>query len=112
MRSEEYLIFTRGKIVAICEAMLREEIGIIAGSRRLTGLGFELFDDHNKDFLTFVAIDSETDHLPVDAERQNWSVEALEIKDKEIANYEESVKEDALGICKKLIKKFAINSGI
>ena len=50
MRTEEYSIFIRGKIVAICEAMLREEMGIIAGSRRLIGLGLELFDDHDEDF--------------------------------------------------------------
>jgi hypothetical protein len=111
MRSEEYSFFIRGKIVAICEAMLREEIGIIAGSRRLAGLGFELFRDHDEDFLTFVAIDSETDHLPVDVERHNWSVEALERKDKEIAGYEVSVKTDALETCRKLIERFAVDSG-
>jgi hypothetical protein len=31
--------------------------------------------------LSFVAISSETDHLPADYERQNWSDEALERKD-------------------------------
>ena len=112
MKTEEQSIFIRGKIVAICEAMLREKIGIIAGSRILTGLGFELLNYHDKDFLTFVAIDSETDHLPVDVERQNWSIEALERKDKETANYEADAKEDVLKICKKLIDRFAINGGI
>ena len=112
MKTEEYSIFIRGKVVAICEAMLREEIGVIAGSRRLTGLGFELFDDHDEDFLMFVAIDSETDHLPVDLERQNWNIEALERKDKEIENYEASAKTDALETCRKLIKKFAVYGSI
>ena len=112
MRTEEYSIFLRGKIVAICEAMLREEIGIIAGSRRLVGLGLELFSDHDEDFLMFVAIDSETYHLPVDLERQNWSVEALERKDKEIESYEASAKADALETCRKLIRRFAMNGGI
>lgn len=112
MKTEEYSIFLRGKIVAICEAMLREEIGIIAGSRRLTSLGFELFDDHDKDFLMFVAIDSETDHLPVDFERRNWSVEALERKDKEIENYEASAKTDVFETCRKLIKRFTENGNI
>ena len=117
MRTEEYSIFTRGKVVAICEAMLREEIGIIAGSRKLKSLGFELVkfelvDDRDEDFSMFVAIDSETDHLPVDIERQNWSSEALERKDKEIAEYEASAKEDALTTCKKLIKRFAVYGGI
>jgi len=31
---------------------------------------------------TFLAINSETDHLPVDAERKNWSIEALQRKTK------------------------------
>ena len=112
MKNQEHSIFIRGKVVAICEAMLREEIGIIASSGRLTGLGFELFDDHDEDFLTFVAIDSETDHLPVDFERQNWSVEALERKDKEIADYEANAKVDAFEACRKLIKRFVVNGGI
>lgn len=112
MRTEEYSISLHGKIVSIREAMLREEIGIIAASRRLVSLGFELFANHDKDFLMFVAIDSETDHLPVDLERQNWSVEALERKDQEIVNYEAIAKEDALETCRKLIKRFAVNGGI
>lgn len=112
MKTAEYSIFIRGKIVAICEAMLREEIGIIAGSRRLAALGYELFGDHDEDFLTFVAVDSETDHLPVDVERQNWSVEALERKDQEIESYEVSAKSDALETCRKLVTRFAVDSGI
>lgn len=106
MRTEEYSTFIHGKIVAICEAMLREEIGIVAGSRRLTSLGLELCNDHDEDFLMFVAIDSETDHLPVDLERRNWSIEALQRKDTEIASYEAGAKDDALETCRKLIKRF------
>lgn len=109
MTSEEYLIFTRGKVVAICEAMLGEEIGIIAGSRRLQNLGHELLDDHDEDLLTFVAIDSQTDHLPVDYERQNWSKEALAEKDKEIAEAETFHRDAALAACKRLIERFDIH---
>jgi hypothetical protein len=112
MMNEEHSAFIRGKIVAICEAILKEEIGIIAGSRWLKSLGYELCGDHDEDFLTFVAIDSETDHLPVDLERRNWSVDALERKDKEIAEYEASARDDALVACKVLIERFAVNPGI
>ena len=66
---EEYYI--RGKIIAICEATLAEEIGIIAASRRLSALGLELFDGRHEDFIMFDAVDTETDHLPVDKEREN-----------------------------------------
>ena len=110
LMNEEELAFIRGKIVIICEAILREEIGIIAGSRILKDLGFKLYDgfDYQKeeDFLTFVAIDTETDHLPVDRERHNWSVEALERKNKEITESEAFYKDDAFAACRKLIERF------
>lgn len=111
MVNEEHSAFTRGKIVALCEALLQEEIGIIAGARRLKGLGHELCGDHDEDFLIFVAIDSETDHLPVDREWRNWSVDALERKDREITEYEGSVKDDAFAACKVLIERFGTKTG-
>jgi hypothetical protein len=86
MKNEEYYI--RGKIVAICEATLAEELGIIAASRRLSALGLELFDRRHENFTTFDTVDSETDDLPVDKERKNWSAEALKRKDTEIAQAE------------------------
>ena len=86
MNNEDY--YLRGKIVAICEATLAEEMGIIAASRRLSALGLELFDGHHADFIMFDAVDSETDHLPVDTERRNWDAEALKRKDAEIAEAE------------------------
>jgi hypothetical protein len=113
MTDEEYYrkmdeYYLRGKIVAICEATLGEEIGIIAASRRLSALGLELFDGHHEDFITFRGVDSETDHLPVDIERKNWSAEALKRKDEEIAEAEALYKGDVNVACKKLIEQFAI----
>lgn len=112
MVNEESIAFKQGKIIAICEAILKEEIGIIAGSRRLKSLGYELSGDHDEDFLLFVAIDSETDHLPVDWERRNWSDEALSIKDREICEAEAFYKEDAFTACRKLIERFDMPGGI
>ncbi|HEY5839212.1 MAG TPA: DUF2489 domain-containing protein [Pyrinomonadaceae bacterium] len=107
-KNENYI---RGKIVAICEATLAEEMGIIAASRRLSALGLELFDGRHADFVTFDAIDSETDHLPVDTERKNWSSEALERKDREIAEAEAFYKNDVFAACRQLIERFAIRDG-
>jgi len=102
---ESYL---RGKIVAVCEATLAEEIGIIAASRRLSALGLELFNGHDEDFITFDAVDTETDHLPVNIERRNWSAEALVQKDAEIAKAEALYKDHVVAACKKLIERFVI----
>jgi hypothetical protein len=118
MISEEYSTFIRGKIVAICEAILNEEVGVIAGSRRLSRLESELLHNEvgwfqrDEDFVTIVAIDSETDHLPVDSERHNWSVEALERKDEEIAKAEALYKDDVFAACRKLIERFDMKGGI
>ena len=106
MRNEQYYVW--GKIVAICEAVLAEEIGIIAASRRLSALGMELFDGHDEDFIMFDAVDTETDHLPVDKERRNWSAEALKRKDAEIAEAEAFYKDEVFAACTKLIERFVI----
>lgn len=106
MNKEEY--YLRGKIIAICEAALAEEIGIIAASRRLSALGWDLFERRHEDFITFDAVDSETDDLPVDIERKNWDAEALKRKDVEIAKAEAIYKNDVIAACRKLIERFAI----
>jgi len=115
MSNEECSAYLRGKVVAICEAILREEMGAIPGSRILNKLGIDLLHhgtfglfDRDEDFIPFVAIDSETDHLPVDLERHNWSTEALERKDQEIAKAEQWAKELAFPACRKLIERFRI----
>ena len=105
-RDAEY--FIRGQIVAICESVLAEEMGVIAGSRRLNRLGLQLYSAHDPDFITFTGVDSETDHLPVDAERANWSAEALERKDAEIAYAEKTYREDVFLACRKLIERFRL----
>jgi hypothetical protein len=117
MINETVSIFVRGKIIAVCQAILNEEIGVIAGSRILNRLEFELIDypsgqfDRDDDFTPFVAIDSQTDHLPVDRERANWSAEALGRKDKEIAESEAVFRESAFAACRKLIERFDLNDG-
>lgn len=118
MRNEEYSAFVRGQIVAICQAILNKEIGVIAGSRILNRLEVELLHNEvgwfqrDEDFVAFAAIDSETDHLPVDAERQNWSVEALERKDEEIAKSEALYRDDAFTACRILIERFDMKYSI
>jgi hypothetical protein len=115
VNDETHLAFARGKIVAICEAVLNETMGVIAASRILSRLEVDVSHhrvghsfDGDHDFLPFVAIDSETDHLPVDRERANWSPEALARKDKDIATAEARCKEYAFEACRKLIERFDI----
>jgi len=117
MINETLSVFVRGKIIAICEAILNEEIGVIAGSRILNRLELELLHSEvgqfhrDGDFIPFVGIDSATDHLPVDRERANWSAEALARKDTEIAESEAFYKDTAFAACRNLIARFDMKNG-
>jgi hypothetical protein len=62
---------------------------------------------NDEDLTTFVAIDSETDALPVGHVRQHWSAEALARKDVEIRHAEELYRQVALEAAGRLTKRFA-----
>jgi len=81
----------RERLVETARAVLRGELGVIAGARAVNRLRHETAADPlDPDFLRFVAIDSDTDHLPVEAEeRAQWDPAALAAKDAEIAEAEE-----------------------
>lgn len=107
MESEGYQNFLRNKIVAVCEGIMRDEIGIIAGSRQLVSLYSEMIVKNDSDFMIFIAIESETDHLPVGQERNNLSVDALKKREIEILEFELASKNEAMLACQKLISRFS-----
>jgi hypothetical protein len=106
MSHEDHLELCRQKIVSTAKAILSSEIGIIAGSRDLLRLSQEIGCEMEEDFILFVAMESETDHLPVDSERQYWDKEALKRKDVEIAEYESFHKYQAFEACRRIIGRF------
>jgi Protein of unknown function (DUF2489) len=97
----------RAKVVEIAQAMLDSTLGIIEGSRRLNdlreALGIYHLDD---DFVGFVGIDSETDHLPIGDVRRLWNEEALVHKDREVEGKERWYRDGAFEDCRKLIARF------
>jgi hypothetical protein len=113
LTKDESLILTCGKIIAIAQAILDEEIGIIAGSRKLSDYGSSLymveFENLDKEYFTpFVAVASDTMHLPVDWERKNWSEEALLGKDIEIAEFEADVRDKIFEACRTLLRRYDV----
>ena len=114
MSEPQRVAYVRGKIVAICLAILWEDMEAIPGACILTKLRYDLLPDgvtgwieRDEDFDAFVGICSETDHLPIGFERRNWSAEALAEKDPEVIEAERWAKEIAKPACKKLIERFA-----
>ena len=94
------------KIVATAQRILSGELGIVAGARQLSGLRFDVGAEHEADFIFFVGVDSETDHLPVGGVRSRWSSDALKAKDEELQIYETSVRDKAFRVCQSLIQRY------
>jgi hypothetical protein len=84
--------------------MVRGELGVIEGARLVCRLQSRISSrDHDPDFLPFVAIDSETDHLPVGDVRQYWAADALARVDHEIQAAEAFHRDQAIEACERLL---------
>jgi Protein of unknown function (DUF2489) len=94
----------RVHILRIARQLVTGEIGIIAASRQLGYLRHEVDPQLTNLIVTFTAIDSETDALPVGDVRKEWSPEALKRKDKEIAEAEDFYRESAIKAATELIR--------
>ena len=93
-------------IVATAQAVLEGNLGIIEGSRKLSPYRFDVKAEKDPDFIFFVGLDSETDHLPLGEVHKKWNPEILKQKQAEINSYESSFKEKAFEACRNLIKKY------
>ncbi|SRR6266567_377409 len=104
--NEEHRRLASAKIVATAQHILSGQLGIVAGARQLSGLRFDVGAEHDADFIFFVGVDSETDHLPVGEVRSRWSSDALKAKDEELQTYESSVRDKAFRVCQSLIQRY------
>ena len=108
---EEYVNLLRKQIVQVATKILNEELGLIEGTRLLSAASREVTNNQfDPDFLLFVAVDSETDALPIGKERQYWADYALVEKDKEIKRAEEFYREQIIAGCKVLIERFTLDT--
>jgi hypothetical protein len=78
MTHDEFVRSIHSQIVATAQAMLNREISCLAGTRKLAALRHDAgVRDDDPDFMVFVAIDSDTDALPIGAARAYWREDAL-----------------------------------
>jgi len=99
----------RQKVVAIAQRLLASEIGVIEAARQINAFRGDRvgLDEFDPDFVTFLAIDSETDDLPVGQSRSHWAADALAQKDIEIARCEELYRSQAVEAASHLVARFA-----
>lgn len=97
-------------IVSTAHAILTNEIGIIEGARKLCDCRFRVKAEDDKDFLFFVGLESETDHLPIGKVQKYWKPTALKNKQEEIASVEKFYAEKAFTACNNLIVKYRLDA--
>jgi len=102
-------IDARRELVALAESMLSGELPFIEGAGRLWGLSTRIGGVANgdKDIQAFMVIASETDHLPLQAQRHQWLARALAEVDPEIKGVQQWANSFAPEACKNLIARFS-----
>ena len=104
---EEYARSVRRQVVSTAQAMLDGQLSFLIGSRQLAALRHEIDTaDDDADFLIFVAIDSDTDALPLGTVREHWDQGALARLKPEIEVAELWASDVGADACRSLIARF------
>jgi len=100
--------YAREKALKVARSILEGDVGIIEGARLLAPLGHDLVPDWriDPDFVVLGALDSETDHLPVGAERKLWEEKALVERDAIVSRIEADAKEEVESACRNILRRF------
>jgi hypothetical protein len=90
------------QLVDVANALPNGEIDLLEGIRRITKLRWQTDDPESEEFLSFVAIDSETDHWPTGRVRLEYNPARLAEIDEEIARYMAASRDDITSACHQL----------
>ncbi len=113
MSQEHHIQKQKDRVVGIANGVLAGQIGIIEGARKLAYLRWKVTDDEfDPDFIPFVAVDSETDALPIGEERARWTSNALAEKDREIKHAEDFYREKILAACRVLLTRYTCDADV
>jgi len=108
MNNSKAIEYTRKEIVEVANGMLDGSLHYLEGAVALSSLRHSAgIEENDKDFMIFVGVASETDHLPLGKFRDNWSREALERLEPEIEAAIEWAKRISLKQCEIIIERFS-----
>jgi hypothetical protein len=104
---EQYVVSIRNRVAIVALGMLGGEIPFLEGAIELASLRREAaVEEYDADFMVFVTIESETDHLPTDLTKAHWSKEALVKHQAELDAAIIWAKETGTNACKSLVRRF------
>jgi hypothetical protein len=97
----------RTELVAVADAMLKGELQLIEGCRRICSLRQKVEDPENPAFLSIRGVESETDHFPLGDMRRQYASDYLAKADEEMNRYMTDAREDILAACREVIRAFS-----
>lgn len=105
--NEDHQRELRAQIADCALALSQGAVPLLEGVRRLAALSFDgVGRNGDPDFGLFVAIDSQTDHLPAATARSFCSAAWLHQCDRELADIESFYGSDINSACERLIARF------
>lgn len=98
----------RKSLVVIARSMMSGELPFVEGAVQVLRLESQVggVGDHDQDFSAFVVIESETDHLPLKAQRHLWAPEALARFEPELEKAQQWAESFAPEACANLVARF------
>ncbi|ASW03548.1 hypothetical protein [Paraburkholderia aromaticivorans] len=98
----------RRRLVEVTHAMLDGKLSFLEGAVQVHAIKNRLIGiaERDPDFGAFLLIMSETDHLPLEAQRPLWAPEALARLEPELKRTEEWARSFAPQACRNLIARF------
>lgn len=108
--SKVLALTNRQKVATIAQKLVSGNISVIEAARQISAFHDESCgpDESNPDFVTFLAIDRETDRRLFAESLKNWAFPyPLARQDAVIARCEEAYRSDALGAAARLVTQFA-----
>lgn len=108
MNHEEYVALKRREAGELARAMLDGKVDYLEGAIRLDALRSEMdIAADDEDFLSFLEIASETDHLPIGRVRERWSKEALKRLEPEIKSTAAWARKISLSNCESIERRYS-----
>src|SRR5262245_28920089 len=96
----DWLRRQRADALVIARGIRSGSVGVVEGSRRLAALQSAVEPGAHEELLSaFIAIDSQTDHLPIGDQLTLWAPDALVAKRAELTEAERVHRRDALKAC-------------
>ena len=97
----------RKRLVELCSSMLSGKLSYFEGAVLVCNLRSRLrVRDDDPDLTAFILIQSETDHLPLQAVRHRWSPDARRKLEPEFEQTEVWAQPFASEACERIIKRF------